>query len=95
MVFAKKNTIIKGEKMTEITHITDRNFYDYYSKFKTMINVKNDIKMWLDEKKRTLPDWHEYGYDCEGNIHYRFLLDEKPQWQIKYPIIKEENHDKE
>ena len=73
----------------EITHITDRNFTEYFEKYTTMINVKYNIKTWLDEKRRTLPDWHCYGFDEEGNIYYKFLLSDRPEWTIKYPLVKE------
>jgi len=90
MVHSKKNRLTQGERMSrEITIITDKNFTDYFDKHKTMINVKYDIKAWLDEKKKTLPDWHSYGFDEEGNIYYKFLLSGNPDWTIKYPLVKE------
>ena len=79
--------------MEEITRFNDRNFDKYFAKYKTMINSKNHIRMWLDEKKRTMPDWHEYGYDSDGNILYRFLLDKPPQWELKFPMVEEKKDD--
>lgn len=65
----------------ELTRFTKYNYKEYFELNPNKTNLRWQITHWILEKEITLPDWHQYAFNKEGDIFYRFLLNECPTWQ--------------
>ena len=70
-----------------LTHFSESNYLQFFKDNPEQINLKYQISHWVEKKKRVMPDWHQYAYDEEGNIFYRFLLSEEKPW---YSVVFDE-----
>ena len=68
--------------MEELTHFTKENYKEYFKSNPSKINLKWQITHWILEKRVTLPDWHQYAFNEEGEIFYKFLLIDEPTWRF-------------
>lgn len=66
----------------ELTHFTKSNYKDFFNLNPEQINLKWQITHWILEKEITLPDWHQYAFNEEGDIFYKFLLTDDASWQF-------------
>ena len=66
----------------ELTRITKYNYKEYFEANPSKINLRWQITHWILEKEKTLPDWHQYAFNEDGDIFYRFLLNGNPTWQF-------------
>lgn len=66
----------------EITYLTEKNYKLFFDENKDKMELMPLIRDWIEEKKKTLPSWDQYGYCENNNIYHRFMLDESPEWKI-------------
>ena len=77
----------------ELTHFTKFNYKEYFIANPNQINLKWQITHWVLEKEKTLPDWHQYAFNEDGEIFYRFLLNEDQDWQfVGYDVEKQSSN---
>jgi hypothetical protein len=66
----------------ELTHLTSENYIKFFEDYPEQGNLRYQITHWINMKKKVLPDWHQYAFDSNGNVFYKFLLSEYPSWEI-------------
>lgn len=77
-------------KIIPITEKTELQFRETCPNYS---NKFGPMKLWIEEKKRTLPCFNAFGFDEEGNLYEKDFLGDKEWHLVKPDKVNEKDED--